>query len=86
MVFNRSKLFWAGAILSVVLVVYGIIRLVPGKYFERGDLYVTYFDESVQGLHEDSRVRYRGVDVGLVMNIRLAPDQKLIQVTLKLKL
>ncbi len=86
MAFYRSKLFWALAALVGVLAVYGVIRMVPGKYFERGDLYVTYFDESVQGLQEDSRVPYRGVDVGLVMGIKLAPDQKLIEVTLKLKL
>jgi phospholipid/cholesterol/gamma-HCH transport system substrate-binding protein len=86
MQFNRSKLIWAVAVLAVVLAAYGIIRLIPGKYFERGDLYVTYFDESVQGLQEDSRVRYRGVDVGRVMSIRLSPDHKLVQVTLKLKL
>lgn len=87
MAFYRSKLFWAlAAALVGVLAVYGVMRLVPGKYFERGDLYVTYFDESVQGLQEDSRVRYRGVDVGLVMGIKLAPDQKLVEVTLKLKL
>lgn len=86
MTFYRSRLFWALAALVGVLIVYGGIRLVPGKYFERGDLYVTFFDESVQGLHEDSRVLYRGVDVGLIMNIKLAPDQKLVQVTMKLKI
>ncbi len=86
MQFTRAKLIWAAAVLAGVVAVYGIIRLVPGKYFERGDLYVTYFDESIQGLPEDSRVRYRGVDVGRVMSIRLAPDQKLVQVTLKLTL
>lgn len=86
MAFYRSKLFWGIAALVVILAVYGVVRLVPGRYFERGDLYVTYFDESVQGLQEDTRVRYRGVDVGLVMSIKLAPDQKLVQVTMKLKL
>lgn len=86
MQFTKAKLIWVAAVLAGVVAVYGIIRLVPGKYFERGDLHVTYFDESVQGLQEDSRVRYRGVDVGRVMSIRLAPDQKLIEVILKLKL
>lgn len=87
MAFYRSKLFWALAALVVgVLAVYGVIRFTPSKYLERGDLYVTYFDESVQGLEEDSRVHYRGVDVGLVRSIKLAPDQKLVEVTLKLKL
>jgi phospholipid/cholesterol/gamma-HCH transport system substrate-binding protein len=87
MAFYRSKLFWgAAALVALGLAAYGVIRLIPGRYFERGDRYVTYFDESVQGLQEDSRVRYRGVDVGVVMGIRLAPDQKLIEVPLKLKL
>ena len=86
MAFYRTKLFWVAAALAGVLAAYGIIRLIPGKYLERGDLYVTYFDESVQGLHEDSRVRFRGVDVGRVMRIKLSPDQKLVEVTLKLKL
>ncbi|MBI4643656.1 MAG: MCE family protein [Deltaproteobacteria bacterium] len=87
MAFYRSKLFWGvAALVGLVLAAYGVIRLIPGKYFEQGDRYVTYFDESVQGLQEDSRVRYRGVDVGVVMGIRLAPDQKLIEVPLKLRL
>ncbi|MFZ5448042.1 MAG: MlaD family protein [Thermodesulfobacteriota bacterium] len=86
MAFYRSKLFWGLAVVIVALIVYGGIRLIPGKYFERGDLYVTYFEESVQGLHEDSRVRYRGVDVGSIWGIKLAPDQKLVEVILKLKL
>lgn len=87
MTFYRSKLFWGVvAALVVVLAAYGTIRMIPSKYFERGDHYVTYFDESVQGLQEDSRVRYRGVDVGLVMGIKLAPDQRLIEVPLKIRL
>ena len=87
MAFYRSKIFWGvAALVGLVLATYGVIRLIPGKYFERGDHYVTYFDESVQGLQEDSRVRYRGVDVGIVMGIRLAPDQKLIEVPLKIRL
>lgn len=87
MAFYRSKLFWGvAALVCLVLAAYGVIRMIPSKYFERGDHYVTYFDESVQGLQEDSRVRYRGVDVGVVMGIRLAADQKLIEVPLKLRL
>jgi phospholipid/cholesterol/gamma-HCH transport system substrate-binding protein len=86
MAFYQSKLFWIGAALSVVLVAYGVIRLIPSKYLERGERFVTYFDESVQGLQEDSRVRYRGVNVGRVMYIQLAPDQRLIEVSLKLRL
>ncbi len=85
--FYRSKLFWkvVGAVV-VVLAVYGAIRLIPGKYFERGDRYVTYFDESVQGLPDSSRVCYRGVDVGVIMDVRLAPDHKLVEIPMKIRL
>jgi phospholipid/cholesterol/gamma-HCH transport system substrate-binding protein len=86
MVFYRSKLFWGVAALVGFLTAYGIVRMIPGKYFERGDLYVAYFDESIRGLQEDSRVHYRGVEVGRVMRIKLSPDQQLVEVTLKLKL
>jgi phospholipid/cholesterol/gamma-HCH transport system substrate-binding protein len=56
------------------------------KYFQKGSPYVTYFDESVQGLQVDSSVKYRGVDVGRVEQIRVAPDNKLIAVIMKIQL
>jgi len=54
-------------------------------YFEEGNLYVTYFDESVQGLDKDSPVKYRGVPVGRVDGIGVAPDSTLIEVVLKIE-
>jgi len=54
-------------------------------YFEEGKLYVTYFDESVQGLDKDSPVKYRGVPVGRVDRIGVAPDSTLIEVVLKIE-
>jgi phospholipid/cholesterol/gamma-HCH transport system substrate-binding protein len=45
---------------------------------------VAYFDESVQGLEIDSPVKYRGVSIGRVQNIAVAPDGKLIQVTMRI--
>lgn len=56
------------------------------KYFQKGSPYVTYFDESVQGLQVDSSVKYRGVDVGRVEQIRVAPDNRLIAVIMKIEL
>jgi phospholipid/cholesterol/gamma-HCH transport system substrate-binding protein len=56
------------------------------KYFQKGSPYVTYFDESVQGLQADSSVKYRGVDVGRVEQIRVAPDNNLIAVVMKVQL
>jgi ABC-type transporter Mla subunit MlaD len=51
---------------------------------ERRDSYVTYFDESVQGLAVGSPVNFRGVPVGRVAAITVAPDGKLIEVAMDL--
>lgn len=70
----------AGLILAVVVIVW----LGASTYFQKGTLFVTYFDESVQGLSADSNVKYRGVNVGTVRAIRVAPDNKLIEVVMKI--
>ena len=72
--------------LGVIITVVAIIWVGATKYFEKGDRYVTYFDESVQGLQKDSIVKYRGVEVGRVEQIRVAPDNKLIAVIMKVSL
>ena len=55
------------------------------RYFKKGHYYATYFNESVQGLDADSPVKYRGVSVGRVERIVVAPDANLIQVVLKIE-
>ncbi len=72
--------------LGIVITVVGIIWVGATKYFEKGNRYVAYFDESVQGLQTDSIVKYRGVDVGRVERIGVAPDNKLISVVMKINL
>lgn len=72
--------------LGVIITVVAIIWVGATKYFEKGDRYVTYFDESVQGLQKDSIVKYRGVEVGRVEQIRVAPDNNLIGVIMKISL
>jgi phospholipid/cholesterol/gamma-HCH transport system substrate-binding protein len=61
------------------------IWLGMSRYFEKGRFYVTYFNESVQGLDKDSPVKYRGVAVGRVHSISVAPDSKLVKVVLKIE-
>lgn len=62
-----------------------IIWLGMSRFLEKGQYYVTYFNESVQGLDRDSPVKYRGVSIGRIENIGVAPDSKLIQVVLKIE-
>ncbi len=71
---------------GVVIGVCAIVWLGASKYFEAGVPYVTYFDESVQGLNPDSSVKYRGVNIGRVEKIRIAPDNILVEVIMKLNI
>ncbi|HKP63300.1 MAG TPA: MlaD family protein [Polyangiales bacterium] len=43
-------------------------------------LYTSYFDEAVTGLEVGSPVKYRGVNVGNVAKIEVAPDRRHVQV------
>jgi phospholipid/cholesterol/gamma-HCH transport system substrate-binding protein len=73
-------------ILGVMLGVVAIIWVGATSYFQKGATYVSYFDESVQGLQVDSSVKFRGVDVGRVEAIRVAPDNRLIGVVMKINM
>jgi len=72
--------------IGVLIGLIAVVWLGASKYFEKGGTYATYFDESVQGLQKDSTVKYRGVDVGRVEKIRVAPDQDVIEVVMKISL
>lgn len=70
----------AGAVIAVGTIVW----LGASQYLQKGDRFVTYFDESVQGLQVDSSVKYRGVEIGMVEKIGVAPDYRLIEVVMKI--
>lgn len=72
----------AGFLIGVI----AIIWLGAVHYFKKGTTYVSYFDESVQGLKVDSSVKYRGVEAGRVKSINVAPDDRLIEVVMKIYL
>ena len=53
------------------------------SYRKAYDTYLTYMNESVSGLNLNAPVRYRGVEVGRVQQITLAPDNvEQVQLTL----
>ena len=61
-----------------------IIWVGASRILTKGSLYSVYFDESVQGLQVDSAIKYRGVAIGKVQKIKVAPDNRLIEVVMKI--
>jgi paraquat-inducible protein B len=60
----------------------GVAFWVGAHRFERESFQaVSYFDESVQGLDVGSPVKWRGVTIGTVRDIAVAPDGRHVQVT-----
>ena len=72
-------------VLSTALIA-GVLWLSSGKYYRKSyDTYETYMTESVSGLNVDAPVRYRGVEVGHVQKVALAPDNvEQVQLTLQI--
>jgi phospholipid/cholesterol/gamma-HCH transport system substrate-binding protein len=70
-------------VLAVALIG-GVLWLSSGKFYgQHYTTYQTYMTESVAGLNLNAPVKYRGVDVGLVRKIALAPGNvEEVQVTL----
>lgn len=73
---NKVNLSVVGAFVIVLTVamIAGVLWLASGSYKRKAyDTYETYMTESVSGLTLNSTVRYRGVEVGRVRQIGLAP-------------
>jgi len=77
----KLGLFVIAAAVGLVLagIVLGIHLVAP-----KTTSYHTYFDESVQGLDVGSPVKYRGVRIGAVDAIDIAPDRRHVDVVLAL--
>jgi ABC-type transporter Mla subunit MlaD len=71
-----------GFVLSLVTVL-----VLGAKSLEKASVsYVTYFDESVQGVEVGSAVKFRGVTLGTVAAIDIAPDKRHVKITSHLAL
>jgi phospholipid/cholesterol/gamma-HCH transport system substrate-binding protein len=71
-------------VLGISLAVAAVIGLGASHFFSDTRNFVTYFNESVQGLEKDSLVKFRGIPVGRVYWLGIAPDGKLAEVVLKI--
>lgn len=58
-----------------------LVWLGAGEWNRKTRTIVTYFDESVQGLEVGSALKFRGVPVGTVSAITIAPDLRHVKVT-----
>jgi phospholipid/cholesterol/gamma-HCH transport system substrate-binding protein len=69
------------------LLIGGVLWLSSEKSYRKAyDTYLVYMSESVSGLNLDAPVRYRGVQVGGVRRIELAPgNAELVQLTLDIE-
>ena len=69
-------------VVVAILAAAGTVFWLAARRFQRDSLQaVSYFDESVQGLDVGSPVKFRGVTIGTVSDITIAPDHRHVQVT-----
>jgi phospholipid/cholesterol/gamma-HCH transport system substrate-binding protein len=70
-----------------VAIVGGVLWISSGRAARKNyDTYLAYFTESVSGLNRQAPVKYRGVDVGSVREIRLDPsDPQRVQLVLAIE-
>lgn len=80
---NQANYWKLGAFVlaGIGLAFAALVWLGAGDWNRRTRTVVTYFDESVQGLEEGSALKFRGVAVGTVSDISIAPDLRHVKVT-----
>ena len=69
-------LFVLGAILLAVI---GVIVFGSGQFFKRTETFVMYFPGSVNGLSIGAPVKFKGVDIGQVSDIKLILEREDVQ-------
>ncbi len=69
---------------GVVMVLTTVAALGARSLRKEVGRYVSYFDESVQGLEVGSPIKFRGVTIGTVGKIDIAPDHRHVEVTSEL--
>ncbi len=72
-------------VIGAVIIATGVVLwLGVSEFLSQSRKYVTYYDESVQGLEIGSPVKFMGVVIGNVSIIKVAPDGRLVEVQMEL--
>ncbi|MGH9884543.1 MAG: MlaD family protein [bacterium] len=80
---NSTNYWKVGAFVlgGIVLAFGALVWLGAGDWNRKTRTIVTYFDESVQGLEVGAALKFRGVPIGSVTEITIAPDLRHVKVT-----
>jgi len=73
---KRQKFQVGLFIVSVLIILALVVATLTGLGRQRLDRYYVEFEETVSGLNEGSRVSYRGVTVGKVLDLRVTPENR----------
>jgi ABC-type transporter Mla subunit MlaD len=68
-------------VLAIGVMIGGLFWLGARRFQHESFAAVAFFDESVQGLDVGSPIKFRGVTLGTVSDITVAPDHRHVQVT-----
>src|SRR5215831_9717542 len=71
----KPALIGAFVLGAIVLAVVGLIIFGGGKFFTQRQVFVAYFDESVNGLTIGAPVTFNGVKIGSVTDIKVVVDR-----------
>jgi paraquat-inducible protein B len=80
---NTTNYWKVGAFVlgGIALAFAVLVWLGAGDWNRKTRTIVTYFDESVQGLEVGAALKFRGVPIGTVTEITIAPDLRHVKVT-----
>lgn len=85
MVSNTTKL-WVGifVLTGTFILLASLLWLSTSHFYQKGNIYAAYFDESIQGLEVGSTVKYRGINIGRVKSIGIAENSRYIEVVMEI--